>query len=63
MGIRAPQNIFSDVDCCRQMVSNDAIGHGIGGMDIPAKMARLAKSLSQEYATTQAPHSILHPVK
>jgi hypothetical protein len=24
------------------------IGHGIGGIDIPAKMARLAKSLSQE---------------
>ena len=24
------------------------IGHGIGGMDIPAKMAQLAKSLSQE---------------
>jgi hypothetical protein len=25
-----------------------AVGHGIGGIDIPAKMARLAKSLSQE---------------
>jgi hypothetical protein len=24
------------------------ISHGIGGIDIPAKMARLAKSLSQE---------------
>jgi hypothetical protein len=24
------------------------IGHGIGGIDIPAKMAQLAKSLSQE---------------
>ncbi len=25
-----------------------AVGHGIGEIDIPAKMARLAKSLSQE---------------
>jgi hypothetical protein len=25
-----------------------AISHGIGGIDIPAKMAQLAKSLSQE---------------
>ena len=25
-----------------------AVGHGIGGIDIPAKMAQLAKSLSQE---------------
>jgi hypothetical protein len=29
-------------------VGSYAVGHGIGGIDIPAKMARLAKSLSRE---------------
>ncbi len=31
-----------------EVMRRRAVGHGIGGIDIPAKMARLAKSLSQE---------------
>jgi hypothetical protein len=30
------------------VVGESVIGHGIGRIDIPAKMARLAKSLLQE---------------
>jgi hypothetical protein len=30
------------------VVGESAAGHGIGGINIPAKMAQLTKSLSQE---------------
>jgi hypothetical protein len=33
---------------CSNFLLGRAVGHGIGGIDIPAKMVRLAKSLSQE---------------
>jgi hypothetical protein len=32
----------------QRVIDETAVGHGIGGIDIPVKMAQLAKSLSQE---------------
>jgi hypothetical protein len=37
-----------DITLIASVVGESAISHGIDGIDIPAKMARLAKSLSQE---------------
>jgi hypothetical protein len=37
-----------DITLIASVVGESAVGHGIGGIDIPAKMARLAKRLSQE---------------
>jgi hypothetical protein len=33
-----------DITLIASVVGESAIGHGIGGIDIPAKMAQLAKS-------------------
>ncbi len=43
--LRALQNHFT---LALKKVPCPTVGHGIGGIDIPAKMARLTKSLSQE---------------
>jgi hypothetical protein len=37
-----------DVTLIASVVGESVIGHGIGGKHIPAKMARLAESLSLE---------------
>jgi hypothetical protein len=37
-----------DITLIASVMGESAIGHGIGRIDIPAKMAQLAKSLSQE---------------
>jgi hypothetical protein len=37
-----------DITLIASVVGESVIGHGIGGILIPAKMARLAKSLLQE---------------
>ncbi len=37
-----------DITLIASVVGESAVSHGSGGIDFPAKMARLAKSLSQE---------------
>jgi hypothetical protein len=37
-----------DITLIASVVGESVIGHGIDRIDIPAKMAQLAKSLSQE---------------
>jgi hypothetical protein len=44
-----PKRFFPlDITLIASVVGESVIGHGIGGIDIPAKMVQLAKSLSQE---------------
>jgi hypothetical protein len=37
-----------DITLIASVMGGSAVGHGIDGIDIPAKMAQLTKSLSQE---------------
>jgi hypothetical protein len=37
-----------DITLIASVVGESAISHGIGGINIPAKMAQLAKNLSHE---------------
>jgi hypothetical protein len=53
-----------DFTLIASVVGESVIGHGIGGILIPAKMARLAESQSLEQATPVSPrHPISQPIK